>query len=177
MSTAPPPTGRLAFAEMTAADLDDMAALLGDPQIMRFYPHPKSRAESLTWIEGNQARYRRDGFGLWTIRDRDTGAFVGDCGLTMQEIDGVPEVEVGYHVRADLQGRGYAAEAAGACRDHAVRTLGVRRLIAIIDPANIASQRVAEKIGLRYEKDSWYRDGTQEVRVYAAGFGSGHGGR
>ncbi|BAL89968.1 putative GCN5-related N-acetyltransferase [Actinoplanes missouriensis 431] len=177
MSTAPQPTGRLAFAEMTAADLDDMAALLGDPEIMRFYPHPKSRAESLAWIELNRTRYRRDGFGLWTIRDRDTGAFVGDCGLTVQEIDGVPEVEVGYHVRTELQGRGYAAEAAGACRDHAVRTLGVRRLIAIIDPANIASQRVAEKIGLRHEKDSWYRDGTQEVRVYAAGFGSGQGGR
>ena len=151
---APLPTQRLAFREMTPDDLDDMAALLGDPQVMRYYPHPKSRREALDWIAWNQRLYREHGFGLWRLTLRDTGEFVGDCGLTPQEVDGAAETEVGYHVRAALQGRGLATEAAAACRDYARDVLGVDRLIAIIDPRNRPSQRVAEKLGLVMERDS-----------------------
>jgi RimJ/RimL family protein N-acetyltransferase len=156
------------FAEMTVDDLDDMAALLGDPGVMRYYPRPKDRDEALAWIRWNQDLYQYDGFGLWLIRLRETGEFVGDCGLTPQEVEGTIDVEVGYHVRADLQGHGYATEAAAACRDHARDALGIRRLIAIIHPDNTPSQRVAEKIGLRYERDAVSPAGHQ-VRVYAAG--------
>jgi Acetyltransferases, including N-acetylases of ribosomal proteins len=82
------------------------------------------------------------------------GDFAGDCGLTPQVVDGVTELEVGYHVVPALQGRGYATEAAAACRDYARTALGASRLIAIIHPDNRPSQRVAEKIGLRPEKRS-----------------------
>jgi RimJ/RimL family protein N-acetyltransferase len=121
---------------MTPDDLDDMAALLGDPQVMRYYPHPKSREEALAWIAWNQRLYREHGFGLWLLTLRATGEFVGDCGLTPQRVDGVTELEVGYHVRPALQGRGLATEAAAACRDYAREVLGIDRLIAIIDPRN-----------------------------------------
>jgi RimJ/RimL family protein N-acetyltransferase len=104
----PGPTERLAFREMTANDLGVMADLLGDLEVMAFYPRPKSRAEALDWIEWNRRLYCERGFGLWLIELRDTGAFVGDCGLTPQEVDGTVEIEVGYHVRRPLQGRGYA---------------------------------------------------------------------
>jgi RimJ/RimL family protein N-acetyltransferase len=144
---APPPTPRLAFREMALDDLDDMAALLGDPQVMRYYPSPKSRQEALAWIPWNQRLYREHGVGLWLLILRDTGEFVGDCGLTPQQVDGVTEIEVGYHVRAVFQGRGLATEAAAACRDYARDVLGVDRLIAIIDPRNRPSQRVAERLG------------------------------
>ena len=83
-----------------------------------------------------------------------SGEFVGDCGLTPQQVDGVTEIEVGYHVRAALQGRGLASEAASACRDHARDVLGIERLIAIIDPRNRPSQRVAKKLGLVVERES-----------------------
>jgi RimJ/RimL family protein N-acetyltransferase len=92
------------------------------------------------------------GFGCSHLRD--TGEFVGDCGLTPQDVDGVTEIEVGYHVRAALQGRGYATEAAAACRDYARDVLKLDRLIAIIDPGNRPSQRVAEKLGLVFERKS-----------------------
>ena len=161
----PSPSDRLAFREMTVDDLDDMAALLGDPGVMRYYARPKDRTEALAWITQNRERYRRDGFGLWVLTRTDTGEFVGDCGLTTQKVGGDVDVEVGYHVRPDLQGRGYATEAAAACRDHARDTLGITRLIAIIDPANVPSQRVAEKIGLAYERDAVYGGGP--VRLYA----------
>ena len=151
---APRPTPRLAFREMSLDDLDDLAALLGDPQVMRYYPHPKDREEALAWITWNQRLYRNHGVGLWLLRLRESGEFVGDCGLTPQQVDGVTEIEVGYHVRACLQGRGLATEAAAACRDYARDVLKVDRLIAIIDPRNQPSQRVAENLGLVVARNS-----------------------
>jgi len=91
--------------------------------------------------------------GSGLIELRETGEFVGDCGLTPQEVEGVTEIEVGYHVRRPLQRRGYATEAAAASRDFARAELGLSRLIAIIHPENVASQRVAEHIGLTLEKE------------------------
>lgn len=158
-------TQRLIMREMTGADLDDLAALLGDPEVMRFYPRPRTRAEAEDWIDWNLRLYRDYGFGLWAMVLRDTGEFAGDCGLTLQQVDGAEEIEVGYHVRASLQGNGYATEAAAAARDFARDSLGLRRLIAIIDPANTPSQRVAGKIGLAPEKLATVF-GTQHV-IYA----------
>src|SRR5215469_11650060 len=137
---------------MTDADLDDIAALLGDEEVMRYYPRPRTRSEAQDWITRNSRRYRDHGFGLWIMNRRDNGEFVGDCGLTYQHVDGVDELEVGYHVRTSMQGNGYATEAAAAARDFARDVLFLSRLIAIINPANVPSQRVAGKIGLRPEK-------------------------
>jgi RimJ/RimL family protein N-acetyltransferase len=153
---------------MRADDLDDMAALLGDAEVMRYYPRPKTRAETTEWIERNQSRYRDDGFGLWAMHLRESGRFAGDCGLTVQRVDGVDEIELGYHVTPGLQRTGLATEAAAACRDHARDALGRSRLIAIIHPDNEASQRVAQKVGLTLEKrTNGYGTGEQEVLVYA----------
>ena len=167
--TVPSPTARVAFREMSLADLDDMAALLGDPKIMRHYPHPLSRNEAADWIARNQRRYREDGFGLWLLTLRATGEFVGDSGLTIQEVDGVKETEVGYHIRTVLQGSGLATEAAEACRDYARSVLGVKRLVAIIDPQNRPSQRVAEHLGmvLERETDNGGRWQSPPRRIYA----------
>jgi len=159
-------TRRLILREMTSADLDDMAALFGHPEVMRYYPASKSRDEAQAWIGWNQRLYRERGFGLWTVALRATGEFAGDCGLTPQCVDGAEEVEVGYHVRASIQGNGYATEAAAACRDFARDMHALRRLIAIIDPANIPSQRVAAKIGLKPEKHATVFGGTRVI--YAA---------
>jgi RimJ/RimL family protein N-acetyltransferase len=166
----PMPTARLAFREMTADDLDDMAALLGHPDVMRYYPRPRDRTEAKAWIDWNRRLYHEEGFGLWVVTLRATGEFVGDCGLTPQEVEGAVDVEVGYHVRPDLQGHGYATEAAAACRDHARDNLGVTRLIAIIHPDNVPSQRVAVKIGLAHEKTVTSRSGLP-ARIYAITLG------
>jgi RimJ/RimL family protein N-acetyltransferase len=163
-----PTASRLTFREMTDADLDDMAALLGDEEVMRFYPRPMTRSEARDWIARSQRRYRDHGFGLWIINVRDSGEFVGDCGLTLQHVDGVDELEVGYHVRTSMQGRGYATEAAAASRDFARDVLGAGRLIAIINPLNVPSRRVAAKIGLKEEKRAVAPNGTEAV-IYAAG--------
>ena len=162
----PPDTARLTFREMTPDDLDAMARLLGDPEVMTYYPRPKTRQEAAQWIDWNRRLYRTRGHGLWLLTTAD-GKFVGDCGLTPQEVDGVTELEVGYHVLPALQGCGYATEAAVSCRDFARTVLGAIRLIAIIHPDNRPSQRVAEKIGLRPEKRSVVHGGREAV-IYAA---------
>ena len=129
-----------------------MADLLGDPDVMKFYPRPKSREEAQAWIDWNKSNYAEHGYGLWIIETK-SGEFVGDCGLTWQAVNGRPELEVGYHVRAELQGQGYATAAAAACRDFARNALRAAHLVAIIHPDNTASKRVAEKIGLEFEEN------------------------
>jgi RimJ/RimL family protein N-acetyltransferase len=161
-----PDSARLTFREMSLDDLDDMALLLGDPEVMTYYPRPKTREESAQWIYWNRGLYRTHGYGLWLLTAAD-GAFVGDCGLTPQVVDGVTELEVGYHVLPALQNRGYATEAAAASRDFARTVVGATRLIAIIHPDNRPSQRVAEKIGLRPEKRAVVHGGRDAV-IYAA---------
>lgn len=145
----PQDTARLRFREMTPEDLDLMAGLLGDPEVMTYYPAPKTRDEAAKWIAWNEANYARHGYGLWIVETHD-GEFLGDCGLTWQKTNGESaELEVGYHVRTDRQGAGYATEAAAACRDFARDTLKSPRLVAIIHPENTASRRVAEKLGMQ----------------------------
>ena len=159
-------TERLVLREMTGADLDHIAALFGDEEVMRYYPKPMTRDESRSWVEWNQRLYRSQGFGLWAMVLRDTGEFAGDCGLTPQYVDGIKEIEVGYHVCTSLQGNGYATEAAAAARDFARDVLFLSRLIAIINPANVPSQRVAGKIGLKPEKRATVF-GSEQI-IYAA---------
>lgn len=161
----PPSSKRLRFREMTPDDLDDMAALLGDAEVMRFYAAPKTREEALAWINWNTANYAEYGYGLWVIETLD-GQFVGDCGLTWQKVNGVAKLEVGYHVRAELQRRGFATEAAEACRDFAREHTREEDLVAIIHPDNIASRRVAEKIGMQRVPDAL--GGAIPVRIVMA---------
>ena len=102
------------------------------------------------WIVWNRENYEEHGFGLWVI-ETHAGEFVGDCGLTMQDVEGTWMVEAGWHVRSDLRRQGYAAEAATAVRD-AAREAGIDHLVAIIRPDNVASQGVARRVGLALER-------------------------
>ncbi len=149
---------------MSDDDLDLMESLLGDPVVMTHYDHPKSRSECQGWIDWNLRNYARDGFGLWIIETGD-GDFVGDCGLTWQPIDG-ESLEVGYHVLPRHQGKGFATEAARAATDFVRRRGGVDHVIAIIDPENTASVRVAEKAGLGFWKRADYHG--REALVHRA---------
>jgi RimJ/RimL family protein N-acetyltransferase len=145
-------TPRLRLRLYRREDLDDLAAIIGDADTMRFYPRPFTREESLRWIEDNLARYAQDGFGLWALEDRATGEFLGNCGSVRRIVDGVTEVELGWHVRRSRWREGIATEAAIACRDHAFGPLGLERLTSIIRPVNLPSRGVAEKIGMKVDR-------------------------
>ena len=149
----PPPTDRLTFREMHEPDLDAMTGLLGDARVMWVYPRPWTRDEVGRWIRRNESEYRERGFGLWIIVARETGEFIGECGLTQQAFAGAVEIEVGYQLRPEFWGRGLATEAAGACVAFARDVAGLPRIVALIDPRNDTSKRVAAKNGLRWERD------------------------
>ena len=150
-------TERLLLREFVAEDVDALAAVLSDPETMRYYPAVLDRAGVAAWIERNRRRYANDGHGLWAMVLKSSGEMIGDCGLTRQTVDEVNEIEIGYHVRRDLWGRGYAPEAARACRDYGFERLGAERLISLIRPENIPSRRVAEKNGLILWKEVVWR--------------------
>jgi RimJ/RimL family protein N-acetyltransferase len=169
----PSDTARLSFTEITPADLPDMVALLGDPRVMAFDPPPMTPDEVAEWIGENHVSYTDPGFGLWALRLRATGEFVGDCGLALQDVDDEIAVEIEFHIRVDLHGRGYATEAAIACRDFAATSLGLRRLIGIITPDNTACHRVVEKIG--FHRDRTVRHEGRTALLYSADLPVGSG--
>ncbi len=151
-------TKRLILREMTLDDLDDLLTVLSDPEAMQFYPKPFDRQMTQAWIERSMQRYTQHGFGLWALVLKERGELIGDCGLVVQEVDGVEEVEIGYHVRRDWWGQGLATEAAQACRDYGFNQLGFNKLISLIHPANIASHRIAQKNGMKLVKKMEWRN-------------------
>ena len=114
-------TKRLLLREMDPDDLQALFRVLGDPETMRHYPTAFDGQHVRDWIERNMNRYRKDGFGLWAVCLKETGEMIGDCGLTLQNINGEMLPEIGYHIRRDCQRKGYAREAAKAVRDWAFR--------------------------------------------------------
>lgn len=143
---------RIRLREYTHADIEELAAILGNEETMRFYSRPKTRDECVGWIDWNLKLYAEHGFGLWVMESRQSGAFLGDCGLTPQLVEGVADIEIGWHTKKEFWNQGFATEAAFACRDLGFNDFGLKHLISIIDPGNIASRRVAEKIGMRPER-------------------------
>lgn len=148
-------TPRLVLRHLELGDLDDLYALYRDPQMRRYIPEGvltrEATREELEWfLHGHP---RRPELGLWATVLRESGRFVGRCGLLPWEIDGRAEVEVAYMIAKDLWGQGMATEAARAIARHGFEDLGLSRLICLIDGQNLASVRVAEKIGMRFERE------------------------
>jgi [ribosomal protein S5]-alanine N-acetyltransferase len=158
-------TERLVLREFELADTDDLFQVLGDPLAMLYYPAPFSRAEVDDWIRRNRARYRDVGFGMWAMLRKDSGQLIGDCGCFIRELHGDVECELGWHVRRDLWGKGYASEAAQHCIEYAFSKLGIARIIALIRPENRSSCRVAEKNGMTCERVISWRGYDHSVYV------------
>jgi RimJ/RimL family protein N-acetyltransferase len=146
----PEDTERLRFRRMETSDLDDMTVVLLAPDPVPYDRPVRTRDDAVRWIEWQSRNYAEHDFGLWVVETHD-GRFVGDCGLTMQDVEGTPHVEVGYHVVPELRGRGLATEAARAVRDCAAAH-GVDHLVALIRPENTPSQGVARALGMELER-------------------------
>ena len=144
-------TPRLLLREMALADLDFVAAMLANPEVMRYYPNCYSREEAATWIERQLKRYARHGHGLWLVLDKASGQPVGQVGLLIQNVQGVDEKEVAYLIHRPFWRQGFATEAARACRDYAFEVFGRDRVIALIRPENVPSQSVAVKLSMTPE--------------------------
>lgn len=143
-------TERLVLREMTDDDYDALYAVLADSDIMRHYPYTFDEKRVRGWIRKNIERYRTFGFGLWAVCLADTGEMIGDCGLTMQEINGMIRPEIGYHIRRDVQRRGYAREAARAVRDWTFGNTPFGEIYSYMESTNLPSQRTAQSYGASF---------------------------
>ncbi len=129
-----------------------MSRLLGDTEALAHWGEPLDREGTRSWIERNMARYEDVGFGRCAVILRESGELIGDCGLIPTTVEGTDEVELGWIVAAAYQGRGIATEAAAAWRDYAFETVGLKRIVSMISERNVASRRVAEKLGFTVER-------------------------
>ena len=154
-------TERLFLREMTMDDFDALYAVLSDAEIMQHYPYTFDEERVRSWIERNMDRYKNDGFGLWAVCLKDTGEMIGDCGLTLQNIDGQMLPEIGYHIRKDQQRKGYAKEAAMAVRDWAFQNTEYPALYSYCKYTNVGSFKTAESIGMHFEKE--YEDEANKI--------------
>jgi RimJ/RimL family protein N-acetyltransferase len=150
-------TPRLLLRPLNEGDLSALAAVLSDPETMRWYPRPYSGDEVQKWIERQTARYLEDS-GLLGVVEKQTGRLIGDCGTTWQEVEGRMELGIGYHFHRERWNQGFATEAARAVMEEVFRTLSLQRLISLIRPENVPSRRVAEKNGLTVDRIIFWRD-------------------
>ena len=144
-------TARLRLRRLRPGDLDVIAAMVADPEQMRYYPHPRSRDEARAWLERNLAVYEDHGHGTWYLEALDDGGFAGYCGIRPLELEGRTEMEIGWHVLRTRWNQGLATEAATTAMDLGFTRFGLERLVAIIDPDNAASHAVARKLGMLVE--------------------------
>lgn len=147
-------TERLVLRRLTLDDLDDMAALYADPEVMRFFDGPRTRERAREVIIKSLHLYESLGYYFWATIHRADNRFIGRCGLLPQVVDGVEECEVAYMIARAYWGRGLATEAARAIKEYGFATYDFPRLISVIAPGNHASVRVAEKNGMRYVTDA-----------------------
>lgn len=142
-------TERLFLRELTPGDVDALYAVLGDSDIMRHYPYTFDMDRVKRWIDRNISRYEVFGFGLWAVCLKETGELIGDCGVTMQNIDGDILPEIGYHIAKAHQRRGYAKEAARAVRDWTFSHTPFGMVYSYMKEDNTASAAAARANGMR----------------------------
>lgn len=143
-------TDRLFLCEMTEDDFDALYRVLADSDIMKHYPYTFDGARVRSWISKNIARYRVFGFGLWAVCLRSTGEMIGDCGLTMQNINGTILPEIGYHIAKAHQRKGYAKEAAAAVRSWTFANTPFCEIYSYMKKDNLPSAATARSIGMRH---------------------------
>ena len=162
-------TERLYLRHFHILDDEAMYRIFGDAEVMRFGDGIQTREWVKNWIRTCLERYYKTwGFGPYAVVEQSSRNVIGYCGLFyFPDIDGQPEIEIGYRLARSTWGQGYATEAACSVRDFAFTALGIKRLIAMIDPSNIASIRVAEKLGMQYEKEVMLEGYTHPDHIYA----------
>ena len=158
-------TDRMVLRAMKLSDIDDVLELFADPVAMRFsISGVRDREQTRQWMGRVLESYERHGEGFRAAILNNGSRYVGHAGLLTQEVDGRSELEIAYWFLRKDWGAGLATEAARACRDHGFGTLHARRLVSLIVPDNVASIRVAEKAGLRRERETTWKG--IEIRVY-----------
>ena len=159
-------TPRLILREMTEDDFAALYAILSDPITMQHYPKPYDEAGVRRWISWCRDSYAKHGFGLWAVVLKETGEFIGDCGISLQPIHGEWLPEVGYHIRRDYWRKGFASEASAAVIRLAFERFSFPAVYSYMKHTNVASYSTAIRNGMTFVEE--YDDPINvRTRVYA----------
>jgi RimJ/RimL family protein N-acetyltransferase len=158
-------TERLYLRELSPDDKKQLMKVLSDPESMKFYPHPFCEEEVEKWIQWNMENYRKYKHGLWAVILKENDVLIGDCGITMQVIGNEFVPEIGFHIIKEYCNKGFATEAALACKEYAFKVLYYPKVFSYTTIGNIPSQKVAKKIGMVFYKYFKKNGETEIVQV------------
>jgi [ribosomal protein S5]-alanine N-acetyltransferase len=150
-------TERLTVREFTMADLDELAAIYAHPEVLWWEPAPYTRERTQAMLELTLERYRDEGMAEYAVVHEASGELIGVCGPVYREVEGARLPELGWDLRRDCWGQGYATEAARAVLPHAAG-LGLLRVYSLIDPGNVRSQGVARRLRMAVERRVLWAD-------------------
>ena len=159
-------TKRLILRKMTLEDQNDICNIVADEQTMKFYRKEFLSMYAKRWITWNLENYEKYGFGLWAMILKDTGELIGDCGITIQNIDGELLPEIGYHINRNFWRQGYGKEAATAVRDWAFNNTKYECLYSYMSSDNVPSYSLAASIGMKKIKE-YVSEEDEHLSVYA----------
>lgn len=145
-------TERLIIRPFQKTDLNNLHKILSNPDVMKYYPNPLNKKETKEWIKRNWKRQNDTGHSLWAIIRKSDKAFIGQCGLVKQNVEGKEMIEVGYMIRNDCWRQGYALEAVRGVLSYAFNKLKINEVIALIDPLNEPSKKLAIRSGFSEKK-------------------------
>ncbi len=146
-------TKRLRLREYTKDDFDELKKVISDPETMKYYEKPYDDAGVNRWLNWCINSYAQNGFGLWAIELKETGQFIGDCGLSLQNIDNEILPEIGYHINKKYWRNGYAKEAGIAVKEWAFKNTKYTKLYSYMTKDNTPSYSTAMSIGLKFVKE------------------------
>ena len=159
-------TERLLLREYTAEDFKALYEILSDPETMKHYPAPFDEEKTRGWITWNLDNYTKYGFGLWAVVLKETGEMIGDCGITMQKIDGEILPELGYHINRKYWRKGFAKEAGRAVLDWFFLHTEYDSIFSYMKYTNTGSYSAAESVGMKRIRE--YPDPKNDITyVYA----------
>ena len=146
-------TKRLTLRKFTPEDFDVVYEMYSDPETMTHYPKPYDEEMTKNWIAWNIQNYQDYGFGIWAVISKETGEYIGDCGITMQDIDGDWVPEIGYHIHKKCWRQGYGLEAAKAVRDWFFETREFDSVYSYMKYTNVPSYSLAMANGMKKVKE------------------------
>ncbi|BAZ27276.1 putative acetyltransferase [Kalymmatonema gypsitolerans NIES-4073] len=146
-------TARLRLRHFTPDDFDDLFRLYSDPEVMR-YLSPKTKEQTQTSLSKHIKQWQEQNFGIWAVIHKDSGKMIGRCGLGF--LQNTPEVELGYVFDKSYWNMGIATEASRATLKYGFLEVNLDKIVAIAIPQNIASVRVIQKVGMKYQKNARY---------------------
>ena len=156
-------TARLGFRQYRAFDGELLLPVFADPYAAQFYPAMGQAEEIARWINWNLKNYDEYGFGLWALELLGSGQFIGDAGITYQTVEDQRILEIGWHIHPDFRDLGYATEAGRACLQFGFNSLQAVTLSSIVDPANTASIKVAQRVHAQHRH---YQGKSGQMHLY-----------